>query len=110
MTEPDIIRLFQSAFMQLADMKDRESADRIADIVAAHLRSSHPMASPRLDPVGELRVNLSPDGAHVHFYVRESHFGMCLHDALGDSATVVCDVQAAERMSVAMQRVMGAIK
>jgi len=60
MTEQDIIRGFQRYFLALADLRDRDAADRIADIVSAHLRSSHPMAGGALDPIGELRINLGP--------------------------------------------------
>lgn len=106
-----LVRTFRAAFAALDDLKDPHEQQQIAEVIAAHLRSSAPLAlgATTVEPATEIVVTLT-DGARVELRVLDGRINLYVHDALEHDADVGLTQQQAAQLISDARRVLAAME
>lgn len=112
--ESALIRTFRAAFAALDDLRQKlpEAASRIADIVASHMRSAHPMAMlsmPAPDPVSSVSRDLG-DGARYDISIVGGCIVLHIVDVMEGDVVPAFTVQQMRQLIADAQSVMAGMR
>lgn len=108
-----LIRTFRAAFAALNELKNSTEQQQITEVIAAHLRSSQPLAllgtSGVLEPASEVIVPLQ-DGARIDLTLDEGNLVMYVIEASGKDVAVPVSAGRAEDLRRGLARMIGGAK